>query len=100
MNTDELRQEIEQTRQRLGETVDELAAKADMKARARAKAAEAKARAQDKVAGAKARAQDKVAEVSGQVRQSQVVWRYWPVAVAAGVLAAGAVAIWQWRKQR
>jgi Protein of unknown function (DUF3618) len=77
MTADELRQEIEQTRQRLGETVDELTAKADVKARARAK----------------------VAEVSGQVRESQIVRRYWPVAVAAGVLTAGAVAIWQWRKQ-
>jgi len=77
MTADELRQEIEQTRQRLGETVDELAAKADVKARARAK----------------------VAEVSGQVRESQIVRHYWPVAVAAGVLAAGAVVIWQWRKQ-
>ena len=44
MTARNLRQEIEQTRQRLGETVDELAAKADMKARARAKAAEATAR--------------------------------------------------------
>jgi hypothetical protein len=77
MTADEIRLEIEETRQRLGETVDELAAKADVKARARAK----------------------VTEVSGQVRESQIVRRYWPVAVAAGVLAAGAVAIWQWRKQ-
>ena len=77
MTADELRQEIEQTRQRLGETVDELAAKADVKARARAK----------------------LAEVSGQVTQSQIVRNYWPVAVAAGVLAAGAVIIWQVRKQ-
>ena len=36
MTADELRQEIEQTRQSLGETVDELAAKADVKTRARA----------------------------------------------------------------
>ena len=32
MSEDDLRQEIERTRQRLGETVDELAAKADVKA--------------------------------------------------------------------
>ena len=79
MTADELRQEIEQTRQSLGETVDELAAKADMKARARAKAA----------------------EMSGRVRRSQAVRRRWPVAVAAGVLVAGAgvVAVWQWKRQ-
>ena len=88
MTADEVRQEIEQTRQSLGETVDELAAKADMKARAQAKAAEAKARAQVRIA-----------EVSGRVKRSQAVQRRWPVAVAAGVLAAGAVAIWRWKKR-
>jgi hypothetical protein len=79
MTADELRQEIEQTRQSLGETVDELTAKADMKARAQAK----------------------VAEVSSRVRRSQAVQRRWPVAVAAGVLVAGAgvVAIWPWKRQ-
>jgi hypothetical protein len=74
MSTDELRQEIEQTRQRLGETVDELASKADMKAKARAKATDAKVRA-------------------------QVMWRHWPEGVAASGLVLAAVAIWQWRKQ-
>ncbi len=90
MTADELRQEIEQTRQSLGETVDELAAKADMKARARAKAADTKARARDKAA-----------EVSGRVSRSQAVQRRWPVAVAAGVVVAGAgvVAVWQWKRQ-
>jgi hypothetical protein len=90
MTADEVRQEIEQTRQSLGETVDELAAKADMKARAQAKAGEAKARAQVRIA-----------EMSGRVKRSQAVQRRWPVAVAAGVLAAGAgaVAIWRWKKR-
>ena len=36
----QLEQEIEQTREQLGETVEQLAAKADVKRRARAKAAE------------------------------------------------------------
>ena len=88
MTADEVRQEIEQTRQNLGETVDELAAKADMKARAQAKAGEAKARAQVRIA-----------EISGRMKRSQAVQRRWPVAVAAGVLVAGVVAIWQWKKQ-
>ena len=76
MTAEELRHEIEQTRQRLGETVDELAAKADLKARARAKAA----------------------EVSGRVRHSQLVQRRWPVALAASAVIAGSVAIWRWRR--
>ena len=83
MTAQELEQEIERTREHLGDTIDELAGKADMKARARARAAEVKARA---------------ADVSGRVRQSkavqsQVLQRRWPVAVAAGVLIAGSVII-------
>lgn len=76
MTAEELQQEIEQTRQQLGQTVDELAAKTDVKARARAK----------------------VTEVSGRVRRSQLVPRRWPVALAAGVLIAGSVAVWRWKK--
>src|SRR5260370_31387910 len=45
MTTPEIELQIEQTRERLGETVEELAARADMKARARARASEMKARA-------------------------------------------------------
>ena len=82
MTAQELEQEIERTREHLGDTIDELAGKADMKARARARAAEVKARAQDRAA-----------DVSGRVRQSQVLQRRWPVAVAAGVLIAGSVII-------
>jgi hypothetical protein len=88
MTAEELQQEIEQTRQRLGETVDELAAKTDVKARAKAKAAEAK-----ELTRAKA------AEVSGRVRRSPLVQRRWPAALAAGLVVAGSVAIWRWKKR-
>jgi Protein of unknown function (DUF3618) len=88
MTAEELQQEIDQTRQQLGETVDELAAKTDVKARAKAKAAEAK-----ELTRAKA------AEVSGRVRRSPLVQRRWPVALAAGLLIAGSVAVWKWRKK-
>jgi Protein of unknown function (DUF3618) len=87
MTAEELHQEIEQTRRRLGETVDELAAKTDVKARARAKAAEAKVLTRAKAA-----------ELSGRVRRSQLLQGRWPVALAAGVLIAGSVAIWRWKK--
>ena len=83
MTQPEIQQEIEQTRDRLGQTVEELAAKADLKARARTKAAEVKARA---------------AEASGRVRQSQAVPRDWPLAmVAAGILAIGVALVWRHR---
>lgn len=87
MTAEELQQEIERTRQRLGETVDELAAKTDMKTRARAKAAEAKVLTRAKAI-----------EVSGRVRRSPMVQRRWPVALAAGILITGSVAIWRWKK--
>jgi hypothetical protein len=87
MTAEELHQEIERTRQRLGETVDELAAKTDVKARARAKAAEAKVLTRAKAA-----------ELSSRVRRSQLLQGRWPVALAAGVLIAGSVAIWRWKK--
>jgi hypothetical protein len=80
----EIQQEIERTRERLGETVDELAARGDVKARARARAAAVKARA---------------TEVSGRVLQSQAVQRRWPAAAAAGALVAGSVVlIWRLRR--
>ena len=87
MTAQELEQEIERTRDHLSDTIDELAGKADMKARARARAAVVKAHAQDRAA-----------DLSGRVRQSkavqsQVLQRRWPVAVAAGVLIAGSVII-------
>jgi Protein of unknown function (DUF3618) len=84
---EEIQQEIEQTRERLGQTVEELAAKADVKTRAQAK-----------VADVKARARTRAAEVSGQVRRSQAVRRDWPLAlVAAGILAMGAALAWRRR---
>jgi formate-dependent nitrite reductase cytochrome c552 subunit len=76
MTAPDIQEEIQRTRERLGETVDELAARADMKARAR----------------------DKAAELSGRVRQSRLAQRRWPLAVAAGVLVAGSVVIWRRRR--
>jgi uncharacterized protein DUF3618 len=84
---EEIQHEIEQTRERLGQTVEELAAKADVKTRAQAK-----------VADMKARARARAAEVSGQVRGSQAARRDWPLAlVAAGILAMGAALVWRRR---
>jgi len=76
MTAPDIEQEIERTREHLGETMDELAARADMKARARGKAA----------------------ELSGRVRQSSLVRRRWPLAVAAGALVAGSALIWRRRR--
>ena len=93
----ELQEEIEQTRERLGQTVEELVAKADVKARAQAKAAEVKVKAQDKAADVKNRA----VGMSGNVRQSQVVRRRWPLAaVVAGAILIGCSIVVRRRQQR
>jgi Protein of unknown function (DUF3618) len=94
MTAPEIQAEIERTRENLGQTVDELAAKADVKARARDKAAELTATAQARAAELRARA----AQVPGQLRRSGIAQRRWPVAVAvAGIVLAGSVLAWRWR---
>jgi len=91
----ELQQEIERTRERLGETVEQLAAKADVKALARAKAADVKAQAQAKAAEMKASA----AEMSAQLKRNEMVQRNWPLALTtAGILLMGAALVWRRRK--
>ncbi|WP_328497095.1 DUF3618 domain-containing protein [Streptomyces sp. NBC_00414] len=76
---EELRRRIEQTRNQLGETVEELAAKADVRGRARARGAELKDKAseaghtvQGKAAQAGHVVQDKATE-AGHVVQDKAV---------------------------
>jgi uncharacterized protein DUF3618 len=76
MTAPEIQQEIEQTREHLGETVEELAARAGVRARARATAAGMK---------------DKAAGMSGQLRQSELARRRWPLAAAAVLIGSALV---------
>ena len=81
---EQLRQEIELTRERLGATVEQLAARADLKSRARAQAGQ--------LAG---RVKTTAAKVAGPAREKWVLF-----SVAAGAaLAVTALAIWQRRKR-
>ena len=85
MTTSEIQQEMGSTREHLGETVEELAARADVRARARARAAGMR---------------DKAAGMSGQLRQSELVRRRWPlVAAAAGAVLIGSVLVLRRRKR-
>jgi hypothetical protein len=88
MTAPEIQREIEQTQEHLGETAEELAARADGRARARAKAAGMK---------------DKAAEISWQMRQSELIRRRWPLAAAAagavGAVLIGSVLVRRRRKR-
>jgi Protein of unknown function (DUF3618) len=143
----QLRQEIERTREQLGETVEQLAAKADVKSRAQSRAAEVSERvksktgqAQNRVAAGAHSVRSQLAAKTATTRQramsasgagkdqlqnrtAAVVAPVWeaapeplrrsvargantarqqrvPLAVAAGVVLAGYLAIRWWGKRR
>lgn len=97
-DTDQLRAEIDQTRNDLGETVEALAAKADVKARAQEKATELKDRAAQK-------GQDMrggVADMTGRTREAVTSEEAAPARRSgAGIaaLAAAGLAVWMWRRR-
>jgi len=89
----EIQDQIERTREHLGDTVEELAGRADMRNRAKAKAAEMK---------------DRAAAAAGQLRQRRLplsstgrhVQRRWPVAAAAaGAVVIGSVLVRRRRRK-
>jgi hypothetical protein len=84
MTASDMQQEIDRSREGFGDTMEELAAKGDMKARAWDRAANVK---------------DKATELSGLVKRSSVMQRRWPLAVAAGVLVVGSVALRRRRRK-
>jgi uncharacterized protein YjbJ (UPF0337 family) len=73
-NPDAIREEISRTREDMGETLDALSAKLDVKGQAKAKADQAKAQAQTLVSQAK--------------DQAQTAYRRQPKAVIVGACAA------------
>jgi hypothetical protein len=75
----ELRQEIKRTRADLGDTVEALAAKADVKARARDAVEDVKLRARDAVEDAKARAQVAVRQAGRDAVQVSREFRAHPL---------------------
>lgn len=80
---EQIRAEIDKTRAELGDTVEALAEKTDVKARAKAKAEEVKARVQ-------AAAPESPQEAQALVRSNPK-----PFAIAAAVLLL--FLIWRWR---
>jgi ElaB/YqjD/DUF883 family membrane-anchored ribosome-binding protein len=91
-DVDELRADIAQTRAELGETVQALAAKVDVKARLQETADGAKARLREGLVEAPERAQHLATRTGAAVRRNPV-----PYLVAAGA-AALIVLLVQWRR--
>lgn len=91
----QLRQEIELTRKRLGAAVEQLAAKADVKGRARAQAAELAGRVKSAaVRGRHAAPGSARRALSTGASTAREHWA--PLSLAAGaVLAVTALAVWQ-----
>jgi Protein of unknown function (DUF3618) len=93
-NEQELRQEIEQTRERLGDTVELLVAKTDIKGRAQAKVAGLAGRVKDKSAPARAKAADRAANARSQAADKSLMARQKATAGRNQLQARAAVA-WQ-----
>jgi ElaB/YqjD/DUF883 family membrane-anchored ribosome-binding protein len=87
-----LEKEIEQTREQLGQTVEALAARADVKARAQEKLGQLTARLKGKAteANRQLRLQDKANQAKQQAAQAgqQIRKRPVPAAATAGVIGA------------
>jgi ABC-type transporter Mla subunit MlaD len=94
----DVREDIERTRQQLGETAEALAAKADVKARARQKATQLKEQAATRAAQVKEQAATRASQTRGQAASS---WGDNPAALAAAVAAAvfTCIAIVLWRRR-
>ncbi|CAM5671586.1 hypothetical protein SAVIM338S_07045 [Streptomyces avidinii] len=86
-SSEELRDQIENTRNELGRTVEALAAKADVKAQAQAKAADVKAQAKEAAVEAKTQAKATAADVTAQAKATATDVTAQAKAAAAGVTA-------------
>lgn len=109
----QLEAEIERTRERLGETVQELIARADVKSRARAKTAEMTGRVKATTVQARKSAAARAGSVRGQVAGTAAAVRqmtisaggagarepWMPLAIASGVLFAGYLVLRQYERR-
>jgi gas vesicle protein len=100
---DQIRQQIDQTRAQMGDTIDAIGYKADVPARAKDKVTDTVDRARDSIAGTMDSIKDAVSgtatavkdaapdsqQVSGQARQAVGVAQQNPLGLALGSVAAG-----------
>jgi Tfp pilus assembly protein FimV len=91
-NPDLIREDIERTRGNLGQTMEDLAAKADVKARAREAADRAKAQARERVMGKAQSMQHQSEELAHKATEGMQRAGRRPAPMAAAATAAGAAA--------
>ncbi|MGW7296451.1 DUF3618 domain-containing protein [Streptomyces sp. NPDC054829] len=91
---EELRTQVDEDREELGETIEALAAKTDIKARAQEKTAAAKQQAAEKTALVKTHAAETAAQVRTQVQANRT-----PL-LAVGGAALTVLLLLRWRKHR
>ena len=99
---EELQADIEQTREQLGETVEALTAKLDVKSRTRERVNATKQQAADKVGAARANATAQVNKVKASATDSQGKPTT-PVLAGTGVASAvvvGLIVLLVWRRRR
>lgn len=96
----ELAEEIERTRAQLGETVEALTAKADVKARAQAKVSQLSTRVRGKANQARQQASQQVQQAGKQAKQAgeQVQQHPVPLAVSASAAVLVVLFIMGWRR--
>jgi ElaB/YqjD/DUF883 family membrane-anchored ribosome-binding protein len=92
-NPQQLAEEIERTRAQLGETVEALTAKTDVKAMAQAEANQLGTRLKGKANQARQQASQQVQQVGQQVQQHPV-----PLAVSASAAVLVVLFIMGWRR--
>lgn len=96
----QLEREIERTREQLGETVQELIARVDVKSRALARATEVSGQLRGRAAAVGTPAWEAMPE---QVRHAMTKGakgareRWLPLVVAAGMAIVASLAVWQWK---
>jgi hypothetical protein len=91
-SAEEIRSEIEATREQVGDTVEALSAKTDVKAHAKKSAEEAKQQAREKVAEAKTKVSAATDDVVGKAREDPL-----PFAVGGGLVAGFLLGWWSKR---
>jgi hypothetical protein len=91
----DLERDLERTREQLGETIDAISAKLDVKAQMKGTASRARANVADSTSHAKKVVVGKVGEVAGSDTVTHLRARPWPALALAAVFVVAGVTAWK-----